>query len=398
MSSIDDQPRIGGAKRRAVSVSKPCRNDPKGRYRGDEPSPKGYGWCARAEKLGTVRKGRDRNDWKVIKTSATATSRRWSRVSKAGLSKRPRAASSSRVSSCASPRGRSLSCGSRASSSSSQTRGKGKGKGLKLVAFTMRYCPPCKRMLVAWRAMQRQYPEMRKKHEAGLRVQPTRARHQDADHFVPDHLRHTGNLDESGAHVSAERRLECAAAQAVRGTSTSIEERTTPALARVSMQLRRSATQRHLRRHAFQCSWCPLAPTDRTMTFGAFLFRAPCTMHHPPSTIHHAPCRCCCGAQRHSISHAMMVAEFAGVARAQTTPQSSSIDSTAPRPRARVARIVLGTPSLASVRPVVLQPRHSCVAALGCWVEPRVAPGPEKIPEHRLARVAACTLLCACLF
>ena len=38
----------------------------------------------------------------------------------------------------------------------------GKGKGLTLVAFTMKHCPPCKRMLVAWRAMQRQYPKMSK--------------------------------------------------------------------------------------------------------------------------------------------------------------------------------------------------------------------------------------------
>ena len=29
-----------------------CKNDPKRKYKGDEPSPKGLGWCAHGEKEG----------------------------------------------------------------------------------------------------------------------------------------------------------------------------------------------------------------------------------------------------------------------------------------------------------------------------------------------------------
>ena len=29
-----------------------CKNDPKRKYTGDEPSPKGLGWCAHGEKEG----------------------------------------------------------------------------------------------------------------------------------------------------------------------------------------------------------------------------------------------------------------------------------------------------------------------------------------------------------
>lgn len=43
-----------------------CKNDPKRKYKGTEPSPKGLGWCAHAEKEGKVRKGADGNKW-VIK-------------------------------------------------------------------------------------------------------------------------------------------------------------------------------------------------------------------------------------------------------------------------------------------------------------------------------------------
>lgn len=44
-----------------------CKNDPKRKYKGNEPSPKGLGWCAHAEKEGKVRKGRDNNKWIVKK-------------------------------------------------------------------------------------------------------------------------------------------------------------------------------------------------------------------------------------------------------------------------------------------------------------------------------------------
>lgn len=42
-----------------------CKNDPKKSYKGTEPSPKGLGFCAHSEKLGTVRKGLDNNTWKI---------------------------------------------------------------------------------------------------------------------------------------------------------------------------------------------------------------------------------------------------------------------------------------------------------------------------------------------
>ena len=46
-----------------------CKNDPKRKYKGDEPSPKGFGWCAHGEKEGKARKGRDGNRWVVKKVS-----------------------------------------------------------------------------------------------------------------------------------------------------------------------------------------------------------------------------------------------------------------------------------------------------------------------------------------
>lgn len=41
-----------------------CKNDPKKSYKGNEPSPKGLGYCAHAEKLGVSKKGKDGNIWK----------------------------------------------------------------------------------------------------------------------------------------------------------------------------------------------------------------------------------------------------------------------------------------------------------------------------------------------
>jgi hypothetical protein len=46
-----------------------CKNDPKKFYKGDEPSPKGFGYCAHSESIGKVRKGKDGNMWKVESTS-----------------------------------------------------------------------------------------------------------------------------------------------------------------------------------------------------------------------------------------------------------------------------------------------------------------------------------------
>lgn len=52
-----------------------CVNDPKRSYSGAEPSPKGLGWCAHAEKTGARRKGRDGRVW-AIATTKDGT-RRW---------------------------------------------------------------------------------------------------------------------------------------------------------------------------------------------------------------------------------------------------------------------------------------------------------------------------------
>lgn len=55
-----------------------CKNDTKRSYKGDEPSPKGLGYCAHAERVGTVRKGRDGIEWTVSETGAGV--RRWTKV------------------------------------------------------------------------------------------------------------------------------------------------------------------------------------------------------------------------------------------------------------------------------------------------------------------------------
>jgi hypothetical protein len=40
-----------------------CKNNPKRKYIGEEPSPKGLGYCASGEKEGTIMKGKDGNLW-----------------------------------------------------------------------------------------------------------------------------------------------------------------------------------------------------------------------------------------------------------------------------------------------------------------------------------------------
>ena len=45
-----------------------CKNDPTRNYKGNEPSPKGLGICAHAEKLNIKKKGKDGNMWIVVKT------------------------------------------------------------------------------------------------------------------------------------------------------------------------------------------------------------------------------------------------------------------------------------------------------------------------------------------
>ncbi len=53
----------------------PCKNDPKSSYKGDEPSPKGLGYCAHSEKVGTIKKGKDGHSWIIQETSKKV--RRW---------------------------------------------------------------------------------------------------------------------------------------------------------------------------------------------------------------------------------------------------------------------------------------------------------------------------------
>lgn len=67
-----------------------CKNDCKRYYRGDEPSPKGLGYCAHAEKINQRRKGRDGKFWvvKAIKLKSGKRIRRWTRVKKAMTKKR----------------------------------------------------------------------------------------------------------------------------------------------------------------------------------------------------------------------------------------------------------------------------------------------------------------------
>ena len=55
-----------------------CKNDEKKIYIGTEPSPKGRGWCAHAEKLGTIKKGLDGVMWRVVRT--IDNTKRWKRV------------------------------------------------------------------------------------------------------------------------------------------------------------------------------------------------------------------------------------------------------------------------------------------------------------------------------
>lgn len=57
-----------------------CKNDKTREYKGTEPSPKGLGYCAHVEKIGTKKKGLDGNMWIVKKISSG--SKRWSKYSK----------------------------------------------------------------------------------------------------------------------------------------------------------------------------------------------------------------------------------------------------------------------------------------------------------------------------
>lgn len=63
----------------------PCKNDAARSYKGDEPSPKGFGYCAHAEPQGSRRKGRDGAQWSV------ATDANGRRFWKRGAGPRPQA-------------------------------------------------------------------------------------------------------------------------------------------------------------------------------------------------------------------------------------------------------------------------------------------------------------------
>ena len=57
-----------------------CKNDPKRTYKGDEPSPKGLGFCAHAEDIGKTMKGYDGKYWKIVET--TSGVKRWQKDNK----------------------------------------------------------------------------------------------------------------------------------------------------------------------------------------------------------------------------------------------------------------------------------------------------------------------------
>jgi hypothetical protein len=55
-----------------------CINDPLKTYKGEEPSPKGLGYCAHAEKEGKIKKGKDGN--KYIVKEVKNGSKRWIKI------------------------------------------------------------------------------------------------------------------------------------------------------------------------------------------------------------------------------------------------------------------------------------------------------------------------------
>lgn len=62
-----------------------CKNKPNRYYKGDEPSPKGRGYCASGETIGTIKKGKDGTKW-IVK--ASGKTQRW--VRKRPKQKRPK--------------------------------------------------------------------------------------------------------------------------------------------------------------------------------------------------------------------------------------------------------------------------------------------------------------------
>lgn len=62
-----------------------CKNDSTRSYKGSEPSPKGLGYCAHAEKVGTTKKGKDGNLWIIAKR---VSGKYWKRVSSTNKDKK----------------------------------------------------------------------------------------------------------------------------------------------------------------------------------------------------------------------------------------------------------------------------------------------------------------------
>ena len=63
-----------------------CLNDESRSYKGNEPSPKGYGYCAHAEPLGETRTGQDGNIW-VVESTRTGV-KRWVKKTSSSTSRR----------------------------------------------------------------------------------------------------------------------------------------------------------------------------------------------------------------------------------------------------------------------------------------------------------------------
>ena len=57
-----------------------CIKDASKSYKGNEPSPKGLGYCAHSEDIGTIKKGKDGNKWIIASTSSGI--KRWIKYSK----------------------------------------------------------------------------------------------------------------------------------------------------------------------------------------------------------------------------------------------------------------------------------------------------------------------------
>lgn len=62
-----------------------CKNDPSRTYKGDEPSPKGLGYCAHASKLKEIRKGKDGENWVVNRNQNGV--KRWVKIEGYSLGK-----------------------------------------------------------------------------------------------------------------------------------------------------------------------------------------------------------------------------------------------------------------------------------------------------------------------